>query len=287
MSDASGFTTLASQEGSDLADRFSNLSFTAGDAVLTLAIIILSWLLSRLARRATTRAAARVSGVSDDLQNLGARLAGYIVLFVGVGVALSVLGVQIQPVLTVAILAGVVLVLALRGIADNFAAGVVIQTRLPVRLGDEIDTAGFVGVVMELNSRAVVIATYDGRTVHVPNSKLLDEPIVNHSTASRRRSEVEVRARAEGDESTLADLLADAASTASGVLADPAPVALITSVEPERVTMTVRFWHGPTTAGPVTSAVVSSLAGRLRDAGRPATVVAPPPDVPLTPQAPL
>jgi small conductance mechanosensitive channel len=267
----------------DLADRFSNLSFTLGDALLALGIITLAWLLSRQARRATRRATARLAGISDDLGNFGARMAGYLVLFVGVGVALSVLGVQIQPVLTAAILVGVVLVLALRGIADNFAAGVVIQSRRPVRLGDEIDAAGFLGTVTELNSRSVVIRTYDGKTVHISNRQLLDGPIVNHSVAGLRRSEVEVRVSAAGVDPALTRALIDTATGTDGVLPDPTPVVVVTAVDHERVTMTVRFWHPPTDGTSVTSAVIASLSAHLREAGRTATVIAPPPDPPLTP----
>lgn len=51
------------------------------------------------------------------------------------------------------IILGVVLALVLRGIADNFAAGVVIQSRHPVRLGDEIDALRYVGTVRALNGR--------------------------------------------------------------------------------------------------------------------------------------
>jgi len=280
-------TGVVSQNSNGVGDAFSSLSFTAWDAVLALAIVVAAWLLSRLARRATARLIARVDGVSDDLRNLGARVAGYTVLFIGVGVGLSILGAQIQPVLVVAILFGVVIVLALRGIADNFAAGIVIQTRRPLHLGDEIDALGFVGVVRELNSRAVVIRTLDGRTAHLPNHQLLDGPIVNHTTAAVRRSEVEVRVAVAGDETSLAELLSEAVATVPGVLDDPGPGVVVTAAEPERTTATVRFWHSPTVGVTVTSSVVVVLAQRLRAAGHTATVLAPPPAAPLTPRAPL
>ena len=83
-----------------------------------------------------------------------------------------------------------VLVLALRGIADNFAASVVLQARHPIALGDEIESGDFVGVVTELNGRSVVIRTVDGRTVHVPNGEILQERLVNNSTHGARRSEI-------------------------------------------------------------------------------------------------
>jgi hypothetical protein len=63
------------------------------------------------------------------------RLTKYLVYAVGVGVAVAVLGASLQPILAAVVIVGVVMVLALRGIADNFASAIVLQTRRPVQLG--------------------------------------------------------------------------------------------------------------------------------------------------------
>lgn len=277
--------SVFSAPGGGIGDTFADLSITGWDALLALAVVVAAWLMSRITRRTVARVVARVGGVSDDLRSLSARLAGYLVLFVGVGIALGILGAQVQPVLAVAILIGVVVVLALRGIADNFAAGIVIQSRRPVHLGDEIDALGFVGVVEELNSRAVMIQTRDGRTVHLPNHQLLNGPIVNHTTAVGRRSEVEVRTGATPD--AVINLLAEVVAAIPGVQDEPRPTVLVTAVEPERTTVKVRFWHEFSAGSAVTSSVVCDVARRLREAGHVAVVEASPSAAPRTPQAPL
>ena len=111
----------------------------------------------------------------------------------------------IQPLITVAIVFGVILALALRGIADNFASGIVLQTRRPIHIGDEVESLGYVGNVLDMDSRAVVIETFDGRTVHLPNSEVLGDPLINHSTKGARRSEVEVRVRSKDSRGPVKD----------------------------------------------------------------------------------
>jgi small conductance mechanosensitive channel len=175
-------------------DDITNSTVSALDVVLAVIVLVVSWVLARIANRAVLRVTGRLGGISDDLGSLAARVTRYFFLLLGIGVALSILGAAIQPLLTAAVIVAVVAALAVRGVADNFAAGVVIQTRQPFHLCDEIDALGFVGVVRELNGRSVVIETYDGRAVHLPNAKVLDSPIVNHTTVGARRSEVEVRA---------------------------------------------------------------------------------------------
>ena len=51
----------------------------------------------------------------------------------------------------------------------------------------------------------------------------------------------------------------------------------------ERVTTLVRFWHGAAEGASVTSEVVASLAAAVRQAPGTATIIAPPPQPPLTP----
>lgn len=83
------------------------------------------------------------------MRGLAARLCGYLVLLVGVAIALSFLGAQLQPLLTAAVLVAALAIIALRGIADNVAAGIIIQTRQPISLGDEILLGEHRGVVLD------------------------------------------------------------------------------------------------------------------------------------------
>lgn len=274
----------------DLEDLFDG-SIGAWDAVLAVLILLASWVFWRITRRNCYRLLKRVDGLSEHLRLLAARIAGYAVLLLGIGVALSVLGARLQPLLAVALLVGVVLVLALKGIADNFAASVVIQTRQPIRLGDEIEAAGFLGRVTELNGRSVIIETRDGRRVHIPNSTVLSDPIVNRSAGGILRSDVEVRTTGAVHLPEMMALMVAAAREAAGVRDDPGPYVRILALEPDRITALVRFWHDWPDTRKVTSAVISSIAARLRDAGRTATVTGPPPasppQPPRTPPAPI
>jgi small-conductance mechanosensitive channel len=250
-------------------------------AVLALVVLLLAWLISRAARKATARLLARLEGITPEMKDLISRIAGYVVIFVGVGIALSMLGAPIQPLLAAAIVIGVVLALALRGIAENFASGIILQTRRPIHVGDEIESLGYSGNVVEMNSRAVVVETFDGRLVHLPNSEVLREPLLNHSEHGARRSEVEVRVRSRDLEQTRA-WITNTLGSAPGVMTHPAPAVYLTGVDPVRVTALVQFWHDPDSGYYVRTAVIDALARAGKDRPESATIVTPPP----TPQAP-
>jgi small-conductance mechanosensitive channel len=210
-----------------------------------------------------------------------ARAVGYLVIFLGIGIALSLLGAPIQPLLAAAIVIGVVLALALRGIAENFASGILLQTRRPIHVGDEIEALGYSGNVVEMNGRAVVVKTFDGRLVHLPNSEVLGNPLLNHTEHGARRSEVEVRLRSRDFEG-IRTWLADTVTSAPGVMTDPAPAVYLTGSDPVRVTALVQFWHDPDDGYSVRSAVIDALAAARADTEM-ATIVTPQPAPPLAP----
>nr|WP_254069203.1 mechanosensitive ion channel domain-containing protein [Herbiconiux sp. VKM Ac-2851] len=223
-----------------------------------------------------------MQGIGEGVSILIARIVRYAILLVGIGVGSAFLGASIQPLIAIAIIVGAVVVLALRGISNNFAAGIVLQTRHPIKVGDEIDVDGAIGTVKELNGRSVVIVTRDGRTIHVPNAQLLETLLVNHSELGHRRSDVQLRVAAPVTRlDDLTELITAAVQSIDGVHRREPVTVLLQTVEPERLTLLVRFWHHPHTRAAILSPVVRALAEALTGAGTTATVTSDIPEPPL------
>ncbi|RZU66696.1 mechanosensitive ion channel-like protein [Microterricola gilva] len=270
-------------DGSALSDFFASGDITGWDLLLAALFGVAGWVVSIFVKRGVTALLARTPGVSPAVGLLIARIAKYIVILLGVGIGLSFLGASVQPFIAIAIIVGVILVLAMRGVADNFAAGVILQSRHPLKPGDEIDTGDYVGTVLELNGRSVVLRTADGRTIHVPNGQLLQEPLVNHSQAGARRSEVEVRVEAGRlDPGALGELLTATVAGVDGVHSREAAHTLIVGISPQRITTRVQYWHHPLHGVAVTSAVVLALAAACEENTLTASVTSAVPSPPLT-----
>ena len=266
---------------------------TVWDIVFAVLAVIAGWIASHFARKGVLTLGRKAPGISDTMVDVAARLVQYVLIFLGIGIALGFLGASIQPVLAVTIIAAVVIVLVLRGVADNFAAGVLVQSRQPVKLGEEILFEGpdgpLTGIVKDLNGRSVIVTTADGRTVHVPNIKLLSDILVNDSRHGARRSEVQVRiARAAGRElSAVVDLLTDAAAQADGVHARESVHALVREISAERWIVRLQFWHHPLHGATVTSDVITAVADALGEASIEGVVTDSPVPPPLAAPDPL
>ncbi|GAA1410223.1 mechanosensitive ion channel domain-containing protein [Oerskovia paurometabola] len=265
---------------------FADSDVSGWDVVLALLAVLGAWLLSRLARRGVRALGARTKGLSPQVLAVAERVVHYAVLLVGIGLALAFLGFRTEPILGAVIVVVIVAVLALRGIADNFGAAIILQTRTPVRLGDEIESLDWTGVVKELNGRSVVIATVDGREVHLPNAAVLGAPLVNHSVHGARRSTVEVRLE-DARPGEIATTVLPAVVGAHGVHRHPAPDALTIAAEPTRTTVHVRFWHAPKNEPHATSAVVAAVGEALRDRHGEWVVTGEIPAQPFVPPSPV
>lgn len=256
--------------------------------LIAVLVAVATWIVSRYARKGVFALIRRAPGVAESVATFVSRFIGYAVLLLGFGIALAILGANIQPLLAIVIVLAVVAVLVLRGVADNFAAGVLLQARQTVKIGDEIVVAALgdviTGTVTELNARSVLLLSVDGRTVHVPNGRLLSDPLINDSSHGSRRSEVEVRVRR--DAIAVDDVIAvltDAVSTVTGVHHRESVRAVVISVSEDRLTVCLQYWHHPLHGVATTSAVVVSLSAALRRAGWPATVTSAPGAPPLVP----
>lgn len=261
----------------NLADIFSG-GVTGWQVVFAIISVVAGWLVARFARRGVRKLAARTPGISESVAQLAATVTQYAIFLVGIGVGLAFLGANIQPLLAMTAVGVVVLVLVLRGVADNFAAGVLLQSRQPIRVGESItvDAAGepLSGVVHELNGRSVVIVTADGRTVHVPNAAILSDALINESRHGARRSDVVVRARSSPELSlpALIELVDAATRSVDGVHAREHPIIDVLSVSPTRNVVEVRFWHHPLHAREVRSSVVRRISEELASASAVYTV---------------
>ncbi|MRG59106.1 mechanosensitive ion channel [Agromyces sp. CFH 90414] len=274
-----------------MTDWWGTLDIDGWSLFAAVAVLIATWIVARLARSGARRVVARVPNLSLPVQVGAVRITGYAVWLIGIGVALSFLGASVQPVLAVAVIVAVVLALMLRGVADNFAAGMVLQTRRPIDVGDLVTSGDFTGEVLEVNGRSVIVRTGDGRTVHLPNATVLQEPLVNHSAHGARRSEVQVRIadaagsgldEASGDDEPgasggIRSAIGEAAVAVPGVHHREAVHVLPVSRGGGREVYRVQFWHHPAHGVTVTGDVVDALAELLDRRGIAGAVTSEPP----------
>lgn len=251
-------------------------SFGAWDVVLAVIVLVCGWFVSVWARRGVTAALSKWSGLGPSGTNLVARLVRYAILLLTVGIVLTVLGAPLQPVLAAVLIIAAVAFLALRGIAANFGAGLVIQARRPVRIGDSIEVEGVQGRIVELTGRSVLLRSSDGRMIRVPNTMLLENPLVNATESGSVRSEVRARVHAVADLDHLCPAIVRAVDGTTG-LHGASPEVFLRTVTPAWTDLTIRFWSTYDDRENARSDVVRAVAEEIGHAGLTCSVSSDPP----------
>ena len=223
-------------------------------------IVVASVVVAVVAGRIVTALVHRRTANTSLAGALVARLVRWSVVLVGLVYAAGELGIEIGPLVGALGITGLAVALALQPVLQNLFAGVVLQTERPIDCGEEVETMGFKGVVIDVTSRATVIETYDGQVVHIPNSSVLDDAIVNHTRNGVRRSTMVVGVAYASDVARACAVLTAAAAALDGVHPSPAPTALAVEFGTSSIDIEVDYWHDPQ------EAVRRELRSRVVDA---------------------
>ena len=126
----------------------------------------------------------------------------------------------------------------------NLVAAIMLHARRPIRLGDQIESHEHRGTVLEINSRAVVVLSFDGETVYLPNLSVLDEPLVNQTREEHRRTVLPFQVGYDADLRRTQQVLVEAIRAVDALGDSPSPAdVLVTGFADSGVDMVARFWH--------------------------------------------
>ena len=203
--------------------------FTLGEAQITplniIYLIVLTGLLFWLSNKFKNIFVERVLGKTH--LDLGARIAigtiiRYVVLLVGFLIIVQTVGINLTTLNVLAGAVGIGVGFGLQNVASNFISGLIILFERPVKVGDRIQVGDVDGKVTGIGARSTTVRTNDNITIIVPNSKFIEENVVNWSFANQSvRFRVPVGVAYDSDLNLVKKLLLEVAEENADVLRDP------------------------------------------------------------------
>jgi small conductance mechanosensitive channel len=236
------------------------LNLAAAAAILIIGLWVAAW-----AGSAVRRASARHPRID-------ATIAAFLAWFVKYGLTAIVIiavlrrfGFETTSVVALFGAAALAIGLALQGTLSNVAAGVMLILFRPYRLNDFVELNGRAGVVHDVNLFVTELIAPDQQKIVLPNGQCWGAPIVNYTAFALRRLDIDfVVPLSIHAERALA--IAEAALAAEARLEkEPAPKALVKSIEFDRTTYTAQGWCPAQQQIPIRAAIVRDLRKRLDD----------------------
>ncbi len=207
---------------------------TAG-AVLILTLWISAALETRLLRSATGGELSLRKAVSNATRAL--------LMFVGLIVALSVVGIDLTALSVLGGAVGVGIGFGLQKLAANYISGFVILAERSMRIGDSVRVDNFEGTITEINARYTLVRSSSGRESIVPNELLITSRVENLSLADTHLYQTTVVSVAyESDVDQVTALLLQAAMAQERVLSDPSPAIYLSAFGADGLEFTVGYW---------------------------------------------
>jgi small-conductance mechanosensitive channel len=204
--------------------RIAGTPVTLGSILTSIAILVGSWVLARIARQLIAHRLLGKAQVDLGVRYAIGRILGYVIFFLGIVMSLQTLGVNAGALTVFSGALGIGLGIGLQDIAKNFVSGIIILLERPVQIGDRIEIGDLNGDVVEIRARATVIRTNDDVHLIVPNSKFISDAVTNRSFGRRRvRYGIPVGVSYRSDPRQVEAALLDAARKSPNVLSDPAP----------------------------------------------------------------
>jgi potassium efflux system protein len=154
-----------------------------------------------------------------------ATLTRYTIAAIGIGVTLSIIGVNWSKLQWLIAALGVGIGFGLQEIVANFISGLIILMERPIRVGDLVTVGESSGTVTRVQIRATTIRTWDRQELLVPNKEFITARVLNWSLSDEIiRIFFHVGVAYGSDVEKALQLIEEAANEHPDVLSDPAPL---------------------------------------------------------------
>jgi small-conductance mechanosensitive channel len=222
---AVGFLDLLTEQLNTTTVSLGNISFSV---MALLRGVIAGSLLFWLGRWSNDQSAAYINK-QDEMRpatrQLAAKAAELLIFGLAFILLMNIMGVPLTSLAVLGGAIGVGLGFGLQKIASNYISGVILLLEGQATVGDyvELDN-GEAGTIVKTTARAMILETFDGRWIVVPNEDFITTRVINYSDqGSANRLDVAFSVSYDTDINLVPDIIVEAVSKHPGVLQSPEP----------------------------------------------------------------
>lgn len=144
-------------------------------------ILIAAWIGSLVVRRTLILYFGR-KGIKDKgTITITARLIHFIIMAIGVGLAVRTIGINISALFAAGALFAVGLGFAMQTIAQNFVSGIILMVERVIKPNDILHVEDQMVRVMRMGHRAIIARTLDDEDLIIPNSVFIQSTVKNYT----------------------------------------------------------------------------------------------------------
>jgi len=204
--------------------KIQDVGITISHLVVAVVAVLCSLVVSRLIRSALQKHLFNKLDVDQGLQYALLRFIHYLIVIIGFYIGLKTVNIPLGAILGLFAVIGVGIGFGLQNLTSNFISGIILLLERPVKVGDRLEVSEVWGDVKRISLRTTLIETPDNIAIIVPNSKLLENEVINYSYGNPKiRLRIPVGIAYGSDCEKATQILIDVAKQNERVLNNPAP----------------------------------------------------------------
>jgi small conductance mechanosensitive channel len=205
-------------------------------------ILLVFWIAYRATRTPLRQILLRGHFDEALVQLLVDNIYRFALTVVAVVFAAGQVGINILPALAGLGVIGIALGFAAQDSVSNLISGFLIFWDKPFVVGDYVSVQDQYGRVDEITLRTTRIRTPSNSYVVIPNRKMIESTLINHSKHGGMRVEIPVTIATQESVENARRVLLAAASTVDGVVSTPEPEVVVKALGAAGVDLQVRVW---------------------------------------------
>ena len=224
--------------------------FSIGDASLTIgllitlviSVVILLFLSEWIKKLLVNKVLKRYQIEKGTRQSVGT-IVKYVIVIAGIFSILQTNGIDLSAFGILAGALGVGIGFGLQNITNNFISGLIILFEQPIKVGDRIEVGDISGDVIKISARSTTVVTNDNISVIIPNSKFIDDQVINWSHNEHKvRFNFPVGVSYKEDPEKVKHILLEVAKDNPYVLDSPQPDVLFDEFADSSLNFYLRVW---------------------------------------------
>jgi small-conductance mechanosensitive channel len=204
--------------------KIQDVGITVSHLVVALVAFLFALLISKVTRTVLRKRLLQRLTLDPGLEYALLRVTHYVILIIGVYIGLKTINLPLGALVGLFAVLGVGIGFGLQHVAANFVSGLILLLERPVKVGDRIEVDGVWGDVIRINLRTTVVRTPDNISIIIPNSKLVENKVINYYYSNRRiRLRLPVGVAYGSDVNKVTSILKEVAAEDRHVIESPAP----------------------------------------------------------------
>jgi small-conductance mechanosensitive channel len=223
--------------------RMGERAWSALDLLELPLLLAAVWIGASFSTRIVKRQLARAGGGAWSGGDTFATLARYVLTGAGALVVLQVWGFDVSSLALFGGVLGVGLGFGLQNVTSNFVSGLLLSFERPIKPGDFVTLGELSGTVLRIGARSTEIRTPDHVSILVPNSRFLEQEVVNWSHGSPLcKLHAPVGVAYGSDPARVRVALLEAARNHPKIASDPRPTVDLDGFGADALLFDLEFW---------------------------------------------